>query len=224
MEKSKRKNWQLILKITPLFITLSVIIVSVVMFRKWTFDDIVSFTPKNFFLSLLAFMGLYALKSLSVVIPLTIFFVAAGIIYNLPAAITVSVIGLCVSFTLPYLIGKFSGSGLIDALRKKYPKINKLKVISDNNNFFASYVTRAVVFVPGDVVSIILGAAKIRFVPYLFGSIMGVLPEMIFQVMIGHYIGEEVCAKMIISLVVMILLSFVISYLINQKQKSKNIE
>lgn len=210
-----------IIRIIPAVVSVVVIVFAFFLFRNTTFEDIVNFTPKNVFLSVAVMLALYAVKSISVVIPLTVFFVAGGVMYGMAGGIFVSILGLSVSFTLPYLIGRFSGAYLVGILEEKYPKIKKITEISNNNNFFVAYITRAVVFVPGDVVSTIHGATKMKYVPYLLGSILGVVPEMVFQVMIGHYIGEPVSAKMIISLVVMIVVSAVFSFIINRCINSK---
>lgn len=210
------KFWKKIIKIVPLFFVVVVIIIAFLLFRNVTFEDIINFTPENVILSVIVLMGLYAVKSISVVIPLTIFFVSAGIMYGAFFGILVSILGLAVSFSVPYLIGKFSAGGLVDALVEKYPKIKKISEISRKNDFFVAYITRAVIFVPGDVVSLIHGASGLKFGQYLFGSLLGVFPEMVFQVMIGHYLGEDLSAKMIISLIAMIVTTAILSVLINK--------
>lgn len=222
MKDKKNRLLNILIKIVPVCISLAAIVVALVMFKNVTFDDIINFTPDNLILSVIVLMGLYAVKSVSVVIPLTMFFVAAGVMYGLAGGIIVSILGLVVSFSVPYFIGKLSGSDLVQMLSEKYPKIRKINNISDDNNFFTSYITRAVVFVPGDVVSMLLGACKIRYIPYIIGSTLGVLPEMILQVTIGNYLGEDVTPKMIAVLVILIAATFFLSYFINHKQKKKH--
>lgn len=205
----------------PLAITVIVIIVAVIFFRKWQFEDIVDFTPENLFLSALVIIAMFAVKSLSVVIPLTIMFVASGVIFSLPGAIIVCLVGVAVCFSIPYAVGRISGSELVDMLAGKNPLVKKVVDMGVSNDLFAAYVTRAVVFVPGDVVSILLGAMKLRYVPYVIGSLLGVLPELVFQIAIGHYIGMGVSSEMIAALVILIVLSFAVSFVINKLVKRK---
>lgn len=209
------------MKYLPFLMTLSVIVVAVIFFRNWTFDDIVGFTPDNLYAAAAALLGLFAVKSMSVVIPLTILFVAAGIIFTLPVALIVCIAGVGVCFTLPYAVGRISGSELIDKLVEKLPAAKKLRDIGVSNQLFTAYVTRAVVFVPGDLVSMMLGAAKLPYPSYIAGSILGVIPELVFQVAIGHYVGEDVSSKMIIILIVLIAASFAVSFTINKLVKKK---
>lgn len=221
--KDKNKFWDIALKIIPLIFVLITFVVAFFLFRNVTFEDIVNFTPENIWLSVIVLIGLYAVKSISVVIPLTIFFVSAGIMYGAVFGIIVSIIGLVVSFTVPYFIGRFSAGGLIDALVKKYPKIKKIQEISHKNDFFVAYVTRAVVFVPGDIVSLLHGANSLKYRQYLFGSLLGVFPEMVFQVMVGNYLGQDVSARMIVAFVVMIAVSAILSIIINRIINKKSV-
>ncbi|NLZ45264.1 MAG: TVP38/TMEM64 family protein [Clostridiales bacterium] len=218
--KNKDKIYDVV-KYVPFVITLVVVILSILLFRNTTFGDVVNFTPDNLWLAALVIFAMFAVKSLSIVIPLTIMFIASGIIFPFPVALIVSFIGLVICFTPTYFVGRVSGAGLVKKLTKKFPKIEKLHNLGVSNNIFTSFLTRAVVFVPGDVVSMLLGAIGIKYVPYIIGSAIGVMPELVFQVAIGYYLDQEISLKMIIMLIVMIVASFLISFIINKLLKKR---
>ncbi|MCD7845009.1 MAG: hypothetical protein LUG57_03990, partial [Oscillospiraceae bacterium] len=69
-----------------------------------TVDTILSFTPENLWLAALVFMALYAVKSVVVVIYLKLLYIAAGLVFPLPIALAVNVVGTALEMTLPYLL------------------------------------------------------------------------------------------------------------------------
>ena len=89
-------------------------------------------------------------------------------------------------FTVPYLVGRISGGDIMRVIEMKYPKALKALNYGHDNNLFASYISRAVVVVPGDLVSMIHGALRMPYRPYLLGSIMGVIPEMLARFIMEH--------------------------------------
>lgn len=182
------REWAL--RATPFCLTLGIIVVCLIFLANHDFDDLLSYTPDNYFLAFAVLMGFYALKSLSVVFPLTALFLAAGAIYPFWLASLVNMAGLMICYTLPYLVGRFSGGSLMDIIMKKYPKSRKLIAYTHENDLLASYMTRAVVFVPGDIVSMIHGALKMPYKPYLIGSLVGTVPQMLVQTYLGANLSE----------------------------------
>ena len=63
---------------------------------------IIKYTPKDPILAAIVILLLYALKSLTVVFPLAILFFASGIIFPTWIAILINIIGLAITFTIPY--------------------------------------------------------------------------------------------------------------------------
>ena len=204
------------IKLVPLGITLLIIIVCAVLLSGHDFHDIISYTPDNRFLAALVIILLFGVKSLSVVFPLTALFVAAGIMYPFPIACLSNLAGLTVCFSVPYFVGKFSGSEIIDKLSQKYPKVNKIVNYSHHNNMFASYMSRAVVIVPGDLVSLIHGALRTPYKPYIAGSLLGVLPEMLVQTYVGGQL-DNLTLPAVLIMIALILATMLFSFILNKK-------
>lgn len=211
----KDKSIKLI-KYIPLILSVVIIIFCVAFVVNNDFDDILSYTPENLWLAALVIWGFYGLKSMSVVFPLTALFIAAGHLYPFWAAILVNIIGLCVSFTIPYLVGRVSGSGLVETISEKYPKAQKIISYGHENNLFASYISRAVVVVPGDIVSVLHGTLKMPYRPYLLGSLFGVFPEMAVQTYIGGQLSQ-LTWKSVLVMIGLILITLAISFALNKK-------
>lgn len=211
-----RERYRKLIKYVPFFLTVIIICCCVIFMTGHDFDELLSYTPENLWLAAAVLWGFYGLKSLSVVFPLTALFVAVGAVYPFWLASLINIIGLSISFTIPYLVGRYSGGDFIDAVSEKYPNARKLIKYSHDNNFFTSYITRAVVFVPGDVVSMIHGAMKMPYRSYLLGSLVGVLPEMLVQTYVGAKL-DSLDFRTVLVLLTLIVLTLAFSLLLNKK-------
>lgn len=166
---------------------LAVIIVLAIIFRdEISVDALLSLAPENLWLAVGFFMMLYALKSFTVVIPLVILYVSSGAVFGSWAAIGVNLCGGAICVTLPYLLGRSNSAGLLSSAKNKLPR--------QATNYFAAHpmsafrknvLLRAVGVVPSDATSYCMGAAGESFLGYLLGSVIGLLPDMIPQTLVG---------------------------------------
>lgn len=204
------------LKLTPLLVSLIFVILCAIFTMKWDFEDILVYTPHNYFLAAVVLWAFYALKSLSIVFPATVFFVVAGHIYPYWVAVIINIIGLAVSFALPYYIGRYSGSQLVEALTERYPKAKKLINYGQENNFFTVYASRAVTVVPNDLVSMLHGAVEMPFPSFIIGSLVGILPEMLVETYIGGKLSSF-SVKSVLVMIGLIALTAVLSFRLNKR-------
>ena len=109
-----------------------------------------------------------------------------------------------------------SGGDIMRVIEMKYPKARKLVNYGHDNNLFASYISRAVVVVPGDLVSMIHGALRMPYRPYLLGSIMGVMPEMLVQTYIGAQL-KHLTIKSVLVMIALIAATLAFSLILNKK-------
>ena len=210
----RKKNRRFV--IVPLIVSIIIVSAFAVFIHNTETDKILSYKPENLWLAVLVFWGFFGLKSVSVVVPLTLLYIAVGSIYPYPVAILINLVGLTITFTIPYIIGRVSGGELIDYIESKYPKVQKLIDYGHDNNLFASYMSRAVIVVPADIMSIVYGALKMPYRPYLLGSLMGLLPEMLVQTYIGGSLSD-LTVKSLLVMLLLIGLTFAFSILLNKK-------
>ena len=145
--------------------------------------------PKKAWHAALAFWSCYAVKSLSIFFPLMVLYAAVGRVFPLPKALLVNIIGLVICESIPYGIGRLSGTSLAAKLRKKFPKLLVLDPLHQRGSFPLTALTRAVGIVPGDLASLYFGAVRLPYFPYLFGSLIGLLPMMVADTLLGKRIG-----------------------------------
>lgn len=133
---------------------------------------------------------LYAAKSLTVALPLVSLYLLCGVLFPLPQAILVNLLGLAVCDTIPYLLGRLLGSRLLTRLRRDYPKLELLERLHRESGFQLAVLTRSAGVLPGDVVSLYFGCVRLDYLPYLAGSILGLTPGMIATTILGSQASD----------------------------------
>ena len=185
-EEGKDAPWAMTWKLVLVFVWLTVILVCFFFRDRFTVEGIVSLTPGNLFLAALVMIGLFALKSLSVVIYSGLLYVASGILFPLPVAVLVNFLGTAVMVTIPYLLGKRTGGSAVEQVVEKYPKAAQLHQFRARNDFMFVFLVRIIGRLPSDVVSMYMGAVGGAYRSYLPACLMGMLPHMItFPIMGG---------------------------------------
>lgn len=191
---------------------------------KLSVDGIVELVPKNSILSVVVMLLLYAVKSIAVFIYGGVLYAASGILFSLPVAIIVNTIGTIIMTTIPFYIGKRAGGHLIDELVKKNSKLELLRDMQNKNQFFVSFFLRMVGLLPADLVAMYLGASGMRYKPYLFGTVVGLMPSIVCFSVMGMSIDDVGSPQFIISLIVeagLMLLSILIYFIWKQQNKKK---
>lgn len=163
-----------------------VLIVIVVINRdRITADSIMSYTPESALLAALMMMGLFALKTLSIVFSSWVLYAVSGLLFDLPAAIAVSFAGALVMLLEGYALGHAGGQRLVESLSAKYPRFRDFTGLKDSRPFLFSLLLRMMKFVNYDIGSMYMGASGVPIVPYLGGSLVALLPEIVLFTVAG---------------------------------------
>ena len=188
-------------------------------------NTILRYTPENTILAAVILLAFFALKSLTVVFPLSILYFASGILFHSVAAALISTAGLAITITIPYWIGKYSGKQAVQEICQKYPKAEMVARYQETNTFFACFITRIVGFLPCDIVSIYFGACDTAYLIYLAAGVSGSLLSIITTTLLGEKISDPFSVEFIIVLLCRILVSagaVAINYRLNHKMLHKN--
>lgn len=211
-------------KVIGIGLWVALIIVCVVNRDKITAEGIVGLVPKDSVLSIIVMLLLFAVKGVAVFIYGSILYAASGILFSLPVAIIVNTIGTVIMTTIPFYIGKKAGSRLLGELVKKNSKLELLRDTQNKNEFFVSFFLRMVGLLPADLVAMYLGASGMRYKPYFFGTVIGLLPAIICFSVMGMSIDDIGSPQFLISLIVevgLMLLSLLIYFIWKLKSKRK---
>ena len=174
----------------PLALTGLLTLICLFFLRNLTVEELLHYTPESLPLAAAALLALYAFKSLSVVFPLSVLYVASGIIFPLWMAWLVNLGGLAVCAAIPYWVGRVSGRELARRVVAAHPKAARISEVAGRSEVFTAYLLRVVGIVPGDLAGILLGAMGMGRRSYLAGSVLGLLPGMVIQTALGEYASD----------------------------------
>lgn len=174
--------------------------------------------------SIITLISLFAVKSLTIIIPLPSLYVASGILFDPLKAVAVSYIGLAVTLTIPIILGRWSGTEEIHYIKNKYPKIEKVIEMQERNEFLASFIIRLIGWFPCDVLSFYFGACKTNYLKYITSSLLGASIGVITNTLLGDVILNPLSWQFMVMLVIKILISLSvvgITYLVNKDKNPK---
>lgn len=194
-------------KIILIFVWAAVLIFCFINRARFTVDGVLEYTPHNTIFAVAFMLFLFALKSLSVFIFSGILFAANGILFSLPMAVGLNVVGAGIMVSLPYWLGKRLGKDIIDTIVCKYPKADILRQLRTEHEFLVSLITRTVNILPSDILSLYMGATGITYWKYLTGSISGMLLSIITFPIMGMSISTPGSPAFIVSIAVQFIVS-----------------
>ena len=216
------KTADILRKGIPVFFWAAVILLCFLYRDRITVENIVNFTPENPVLAVGIMLLLFAFKSVTFVIYGSILYAVNGILFPLPFAILLNMAGSAIMATLPFLIGRRKGSGLLVKLTEKYPKLSVLRKLPSENGFFLSMVIRLMGCLPGDVVSMYFGASGIRYREYLTGTLIGLTPSIVIFTVMGMSADDVTSPAFIISVcceILTVLTSIIWFFCWNRKRR-----
>ena len=188
-----------VVKHLPTMFLVIIIIYGVVSGRQFTVESLWLYTPRGYIAAAIFFLFVYAIKSLSFLIPIVLVYIAVGTIFPPIAAIIINTIGAAIVMTVPYVLGYNYGAGLWGTLLSRFPKVEKFIKSREQSSWFVSCLPRTIIFVPLKTVSAYLGSLKIPFCKYLLGSLLGLFPLLVSVTLIGSNITEPNSPEFIVS-------------------------
>lgn len=198
----KPVTWQSFSKIIMLCLWFVLVLFCLVYRDRITVDAVVNFLPKNSWFVVPAMLLLFGLKSISVFIYTGILFAASGVMFSLPAALVLNLVGAGIMFLIPYFMGRSAGASGLEKLAEKYPNIALLQGFPKESKFFLSFITRIVGILPIDAVSFYMGCIRAKFPQYLLGSLLGMLASITTFTVMGMSVSDPGSPQFLISLVV----------------------
>ncbi len=185
MKDRTKEKTGVFFRILLLVICLGLVVLGIIYRDRLTVESIIVLAPENPYFTALVIVGLYAVKSLSVVFPMIVLNVASGILLPPLEALIVNILGTAVMTAIPYFVGCFSGSNYYEKLKNKYPKVYAAMNEGKKSTFFFAFFLRIISCLPGDVVSMFFGAMRVDFLKYMAGSLLGILPGTVLATFMG---------------------------------------
>ena len=166
-------------------------------------------------------------KSFALVFPpAVVFSVCAYIMPNFWVALLVNIVSVFLSLSVPYFLGRFTGSGMVDTLKGKFKAIKKIDDFAGANEVEMTFAIKLSGIMPGDLSSLLFGAMGISFKNYTIGANLGNLPLVIVYTFFGialKSVGEKpwVAAIPVVVIIVFMLIASLITKRLIEKTKAQ---
>ena len=132
-------------------------------------------------------IAISVVKSFALVFPPALLFAISGIVFeNFWVAVAVNFVGNALSMLLTYYLGRFTGKPMVDTLKKKFPKVQKLDDFTEANDSAVVFCIKASGLLPSDLSSVLFGAMNISFTKYVIAANLGMLPIDILWTLLGY--------------------------------------
>ena len=152
-----------------------------------TAERIAAWSPRETGLAAVFLLALYAVKSLSVAFPLSALEAAGGLLFPLPAALAVNLLGVLTAQVIPFLLGRREQAAL-ETLTARHPRLAALRPRDRPGR--SVFLLRLAGAPPGDLVSLYLGASGVPLRAYLTGGTLGSLPRVAAATVLGAALWE----------------------------------
>ena len=196
---------------------LAIIALCLVYKDSFTLEGILTYTPDKPLLAALVLVALFAVKSLSVFLYSGFLYMAAGVLFPLPAAIAVNLAGTAVMVTLPYLLGQKLGGRAVEY----WPKAAALHDLRCDSDFFFVLLIRLLNVFSLDMVSAYMGAVGVKYRAYLPASLLGLASMCVLFPIMGGSLADVHSPQFLLSAGIQLAIMLVSCAVFYLRQKEK---
>lgn len=134
--------------------------------------------------------GVYLLKSVTFVLPASLVYIAVGMCFPAHWAILINAVGIMLEVSASYLFGIIMGGPYVKNKLEKNKYGEKILKLQEKNKLSAIFAIRVLPVFPIDIVSLLLGAVRMKFLQYFLVSLGGILPRVILFTILGDGIYD----------------------------------
>lgn len=125
-------------------------------------------------------------KSFALIFPPAVLFALSGMVFkSIWTAFLVNILATALSLSLPYYLGRFTGKPMLNSLRNRFPKIQKLDNFAGENDFSFVLIMKVSGILASDLSSLIFGTLNISYKKYMVAANIGLLPLNILWTLLG---------------------------------------
>ncbi len=211
-------------------ITVSVFIIALII---WKYDELQNIdirglvdSASNVFMAVGLIWGVYLLKSVTFVLPASLIYIAVGMCFPSHWAILINAVGIMIEVSVSYLFGIIMGGPYVKNKLEKNKYGEKILALQEKNKLSAIFIIRVLPVFPIDIVSLLLGAVRMKFLQYFLVSLGGILPRVILFTILGDGIYDYFPMQKIVLvaaiLIPVALIVWVIRYAIKMSKSEDN--
>jgi uncharacterized membrane protein YdjX (TVP38/TMEM64 family) len=220
------KNFRLLRNIVPFLLILALNIGIYVGYRGgYSWEDLENCVSGSTTTAIFLIIGLYLLKTVVWVIPISALYVGAGFLLPVLPAITVTYVGLTLDLTLSFYFGKYMGkSHVMNEIKRRKSGKWMLDAVNKNSSF-TCFIIRMLPGPPTEVTNMLFGALHMQYGKFLILSILGMTPEMLPVIFVGKAVANPLSKEFLLPLLISLALavgSTLIYILLLKKRDNSN--
>ncbi len=208
-----------VLQIVTGVIMIALVVVGIVLMNKYDInaknipqlsEKLSAFANGTLIVSLVM-IGIMVVKSFCLILPPAVVMgVTAYVLPNLWIALAVNLIAMVLSLVIPYFLGRFTGAGMVDTLKKRFKAVGKIEDFAGANEWKMTAVVKFSGILPGDLSSLLFGAMNISFPNYMIGAIVGNLPLIFVYTLFGTLLKDIDKHPWVVAIPVVVIIVFLL--------------
>ena len=147
-------------------------------------EDIARTVSDNKAAAFFVLMALFLLKGVSLGILYGAVLFASAMVYDLPTAIAVNILGSVMCISVSYLVGRTSKSLTFQGVLDKYPKFGRYLNNADKHSFLTCFVVHSL-HLSTEVQGVLFGLIRTPYFAYITSSMIALLPSMLVYTVFG---------------------------------------
>ena len=171
---------------------------------------------------LLALM--FFLKSIIPLIPFSVMFVSAGMVFPAVIAVFISTLGVTLLCSVKFFWGRRYGSGSVLRLVFRSRKISRFMGLHDNGNRWILGILCFIPVLPIGVVSRAYGTTRMSYGTFIKLSLPGIMPRIILWSFVGVNIFEPFTAGFTAPFIILLVISGVSLLILDALLQGERIE
>lgn len=136
-------------------------------------------------LAVLMALALFALKGVSVVIIYNVLVVAVSLVFPLPEALIVNAVGLAVSLSVSYAIGRKTDPADLNAMLDRHPRIKRFFTAFQELGFASCFAIH-MLGLSMEILGVLFGMTRTNFWTYLISSWLAIYPGTVCFTILGN--------------------------------------
>lgn len=135
------------------------------------------------------FILAYILAAL-LMVPGSILTLAAGVLFGVALGVALVSLAATVGACCAFLVGRFLARDWVESRLEAMPRFRALDRAVARRGWLIVLLARLSVVIPYNLLNYALGLTNVRFGPYLFGTLVGMLPAIFLYVYLGSVAGS----------------------------------
>lgn len=181
-------------------------------------ESVVKFIREKAYISVLLYLGIYAIKPLFLIIPTNMLALVGGGLFGPIKGFIFTMLGFAISGTIAFYLARLLGRDFVEGILKK--RFNKLENIMKESGFKYLFILRLPPVIPYDPLSYVCGLTNISYKDFILASLIGVIPETICYSIVGTSFKNPLSLQFIVPILVLVIGTVSAKYIIDRGRKA----